>query len=78
MNTRKHVNTIDVNAYCTWSQDELTSPPGDTSCFASRLFYKFHGGHLGGMIDHNTRRVLFLFLIIVFLFWLLFQAGHKQ
>jgi hypothetical protein len=32
----------------------------------------------GGMIDHNTRRVLFLFLIIVFLFWLLFQAGHKQ
>jgi hypothetical protein len=29
------------------------------------------------MIDHNTRRVLFLLLIIVFLFWLLFQAGHN-
>jgi hypothetical protein len=78
MNTWQHVSITDVNAYCTWSQDELTFPLGDTSCFASRLFYKFHGGHLGGMIDRNTRRVLFLFLIIIFLFWLLFQEGQKQ
>jgi hypothetical protein len=36
MNTWYHVSIIDTNAYCTCLQDELTSPLGDTSGFASR------------------------------------------
>jgi hypothetical protein len=38
MNTWQHVSIIDVNAYCTWLQDEITSPLGDTSCFALGYF----------------------------------------
>ena len=33
MNTWYHVSTIDINAYFTCLQDELTSPLGDTSSY---------------------------------------------
>ena len=58
MNTWQHASTINLNAYYTWSQDELTSPLGETFFFP---------GYHGGMIDHNTRRVLISFPIIEFI-----------
>jgi hypothetical protein len=36
MNTWYRVSTIAINDYCICLQDELTSPLGDISCFASR------------------------------------------
>jgi low affinity Fe/Cu permease len=58
-----------------------------------RLSCKFHGGYHGDVVvlvscsgrlpwrndwsQHWKSVVVISFLVIVFLFWLLFQAGHK-
>jgi hypothetical protein len=61
MNTWQHVSTIDINAYCTWSQGELTSPLGDTSCFATRQV------HLGNNMMITMRLSFILVNIDMFL-----------
>jgi hypothetical protein len=54
------VRNIEINAYCNYLLYI-------TDIFSRRNFLFLFPGYHGGMIDHNTRRVFLLSLIIIFL-----------